>query len=127
MLNGSCHCDAVRVQASGITRDPAACHCSRCRRQPGQYRAAVIVPVDAFSVRDEVRWRKASSVAKRSVCPTRGSFLFRKDHAEDWPGLAPGALDGPTGVRLKRYVLTAGNDDYHDITDTVWQEEQEDE
>ncbi len=40
-------------------------------------------------------------------------------------GVALGALDGTTGLRLKRHIFTADKGDYYDIEDNVPQEEQE--
>lgn len=127
MLNGSCLCGAVTFTATGTARDPAACHCSQCRKQSGHYWAAVNVPMSGFAVSGEVRWYAASAAAKRGFCPTCGSFLFWKGQDEDEMGVALGALDGPTGLWLERHIFTADKGDYYDITDTVRQEEAEDE
>ena len=85
------------------------------------------MPDDALTIKGEVRWYKASPVAKRGFCPTCGSFWFWKGHAEDDTGVALSALDGPTGLKLERHIFTADKGDYYDITDQVRQEEQEDE
>lgn len=127
MLNGSCLCGGVTFSATGTARDPAACHCSQCRKQSGHYWAAVNVPMGGFDVQGDVRWYNASQAAKRGFCPTCGSFLFWKGHDEDEMGVALGALDGPTGLRLHRHIFTEDKGDYYDITDNVRQEEQEDE
>ncbi|MGB7242099.1 MAG: GFA family protein [Sulfitobacter sp.] len=127
MLKGSCLCGAVQFAASGTAKDPAACHCSQCRKQSGHYWAAVNVPMRGFKYTGEVRWFAASDAAKRGFCPTCGSFLFWKGHDEDEMGVALGALDGPTGLTLDRHIFTADKGDYYQITDNVRQEEQEDE
>ena len=127
MYQGSCLCGAVTLTATAQTKDPAACHCTQCRKQSGHYWAAMQVPDDALTITGEVRWYEASANAKRGFCATCGSFLFWKGHAEDDTGVALGALDGPTGLKLERHIFTADKGDYYDITDTVRQEEQEDE
>ncbi|MDB9801388.1 MAG: GFA family protein [Loktanella sp.] len=127
MYQGSCLCGAVTFTATAQAKDPAACHCTQCRKQSGHYWAAMQVPDDALTITGEVRWYEASPIAKRGFCPTCGSFLFWKGHAEDDTGVALGALDGPTGLKLERHIFTADKGDYYDITDTVRQEEQEDE
>jgi hypothetical protein len=125
MLNGSCLCGAVTFLAKGPARDPAACHCSQCRKQSGHYWAAVQVMDDDLTINGDVRWYSASAAAKRGFCPTCGSFLFWKGRDEPDTGVALGALDGPTGLHLERHIFTADKGDYYDITDRVPQEEQE--
>lgn len=70
-------------------------------------------------------WYAASATAKRGFCGTCGSFLFWKGDADPDTGIALGALDGPTGLRLTRHIFTADKGDYYDIKDIVPQEEQE--
>ena len=127
MKTGSCLCGDVRFELRGPLDGVIACHCTQCRKQSGHYWAAMQVPDDALTITGEVRWYEASPIAKRGFCPTCGSFLFWKGHAEDDTGVALGALDGPTGLKLERHIFTADKGDYYDITDTVRQEEQEDE
>lgn len=125
MYRGSCLCGSVRFTATAAAKDPAACHCTQCRKQSGHYWAAMQVPDEALAVVGEVRWYAASPLAKRGFCPTCGSFLFWKGLGEPDIGIALGALDGPTGLRLERHIFTADKGDYYDITDQVPQEEQE--
>ena len=125
MLNGSCLCGAITFTADGPARDPAACHCTQCRKQSGHYWAAVQVMDDTLSVTGTPRWYASSPTAKSGFCPTCGSFLFWKSEGDPDTGIALGALDGPTGLRLERHIFTADKGDYYDITDTVPQEEQE--
>ncbi|MDP5362879.1 MAG: GFA family protein [Paracoccaceae bacterium] len=125
MYKGSCLCGAVAFSADAAAKDPAACHCTQCRKQSGHYWAAMQVPDDALTVTGEVRWYEASPVAKRGFCPVCGSFLFWKGYDDPDTGIALGALDGPTGLRLERHIFTADKGDYYDIADAVPQEEQE--
>ena len=125
MLKGSCLCGAIKFTAEGTARDPAACHCTQCRKQSGHYWAAVQVMDDDLRITGTPRWYAASTLAKRGFCPTCGSFLFWKGKGDPDTGIALGALDGPTGLRLERHIFTADKGDYYDITDTVPQEEQE--
>lgn len=127
MLKGSCLCGAITFAAKGVARDPAACHCSQCRKQSGHYWAAVQVMDDDLTISGSPKWYAASPIAKRGFCPTCGSFLFWKGTADPDTGIALGALDGPTGLHLERHIFTADKGDYYDITDHVRQEEQEDE
>lgn len=125
MIKGTCLCGAVQFKADGTSRDPAACHCSQCRKQSGHYWASVNVPMSGFSVMGDVRWFDSSATAKRGFCPTCGSFLFWKAHDEDEVGVALGSLGSPTGLKLERHIFTADKGDYYDIAGHVPQEEQE--
>ena len=125
MLTGHCLCGAVAFTARGPARDPAACHCSQCRRQSGHYWASVQVMDDDLTVTGEVRWFASSPGARRGFCPVCGSFLFWKSDADPDTGVALGAMDPPTGLHLIRHIYTADKGDYYDIADAVPQEEQE--
>lgn len=115
MLKGSCLCGKITFTADGTARDPAACHCSQCRKQSGHYWASVNVPMSGFHMKGAARWYEASENAKRGFCPTCGSFLFWKAHDEDEISVALGALDGETGLRLERHIFTEDKGDYYDI------------
>ncbi len=127
MLKGSCLCGKVTFTATGALRDPAACHCSQCRKQSGHYWAAVSVASRDFHMKGPVRWYEASDTAKRGFCPNCGSFLFWKGNDEDEIGVALGALVAPTGLRLERHIFVEDKGEYYDIADNVPQEAQEDE
>ncbi|WP_299562303.1 GFA family protein [uncultured Sulfitobacter sp.] len=125
MLNGSCLCGAITFTVDGMSRDPAACHCTQCRKQSGHHWASVQVMDDALTITGTPTWYAASNTAKRGFCPTCGAFLFWKGLDDPDTGVALGAVDGPTGLRLKRHIFTAEKGDYYDITDNVPQEELE--
>jgi hypothetical protein len=65
----------------------------------------------------EVQWYEATPKAKRGFCPTCGSFLFWKANDEDSVSFSLGALEAPTGVRLKRHIFAEDKGDYYDISD----------
>ena len=125
MLQGSCLCGAIRFTAKGTARDPAACHCTQCRKQSGHYWASVQVMDGDLSISGTPKWYAASATAKRGFCPTCGSFLFWKSDNDPDTGIALGALDGQTGLKLERHIFTADKGDYYEITNTIPQEEQE--
>jgi hypothetical protein len=125
MLKGSCLCGAITFTATGPARDPAACHCSQCRKQSGHYWASVQVLDENLTITGSPRWYAASETARRGFCPTCGSFLFWKGQDDPDTGVALGALEAPTGLRLERHIFTADKGDYYEIADQVRQEEQE--
>lgn len=124
MLNGSCLCGAITFTATQPAREPAACHCTQCRKQTGHHWASVQVMDADLQVSGAPKWYAASDTAKRGFCPNCGSFLFWKGASDPDTGISLGALDGPTGLRLTRHIFTADKGDYYEITGTVPQEEQ---
>ena len=126
MIEGTCNCKGVTFTVKPL-EGTSACHCGQCRKQSGHHWASVQVMDDALTVTGEPRWYAASDTARRGFCPTCGSFLFWKGNGDSDTGVALGALDGPTGLRLERHIFTADKGDYYDITDSVRQEEEEDE
>ena len=112
MLTGSCLCGAVTYQVTGEAGRPAACHCTQCRKQSGHYWASGWCKDSDIAIAGEVRWFAASDTAKRGFCPTCGSFLFWKAHAEPWISFSMGSLDGQTGrevvTRLRALAESQG-------------------
>ncbi len=123
MLSGSCLCGAVTFTVQDGGESVAACHCTQCRKQTGHFWASGYDRDENFKISGEVRWFEASETAKRGFCPTCGSFLFWKDHSEDWMSFSLGAIDGPTGLKLKKHIFVADKGDYYDIADGVPQRE----
>ena len=119
MAEGSCLCGAITFSASAPSRDPAACHCSQCRKSSGHYWASVQIDDDLLAISGEVRWYASSENARRGFCPVCGSFLFWKSDSDTDTGVSLGALDGATGLTLKRHIFTADKGDYYQITDNV--------
>ncbi|MCB1333621.1 MAG: GFA family protein [Roseivivax sp.] len=123
MLTGSCLCGAVTYQVTGEAGRPAACHCTQCRKQSGHYWASGWCKDSDIAIAGEVRWFAASDTAKRGFCPTCGSFLFWKAHAEPWISFSMGSLDGQTGLPLREHIFTRHKGDYYEIADGVPQRE----
>lgn len=125
MLTGSCLCGDIRFVATGALRDPGACHCGQCRKQSGHYWASVGSAQADVTITGPVRWYAASAAADRGFCAGCGSFLFWRPADGGDIGLALGAVDGPTGLRIEKHIFTADKGDYYDIADGVPQEEHE--
>ena len=117
MAGGSCLCCAVRFAVTGDLGSPDACHCTACRKQTGHHLASCDVPKSALSITGAVTWYQSSEKVRRGFCGTCGSTLFWDPVFRDWIGIAMGAFDGPTGVRLARHIFTAEKGDYYDIAD----------
>ena len=119
MLTGKCLCGAVRYSTKAEPQGVSACHCGQCRRQSGHVWASAYVPKAELEITGEVRWFDSSETAQRGFCPTCGSFLFWRAHAEDTVSFSLGGLDAPTGLRLSKHIFSADKGDYYDIKDGV--------
>ncbi len=115
MLKGSCLCGAVTFTVTGEPFDPAACHCSQCRKMSGHVWAAAIVAEDGIEIAGDVRWYHASEKARRGFCPRCGSSLFWQEFGSGQMDFALGAVDGPTGMHLGRHIYVKDKGDYYDI------------
>src|SRR3954466_463737 len=111
LLEGSCHCKAVRFSVESSMPYPyQACHCSICRKTAGGGGYAINLGGDAATLK--VRWAKRLGVyravlrepgrrarrskAERRFCLTCGSALWLWDPR--WPALVhphASAIDTP--------------------------------
>jgi hypothetical protein len=116
---GSCLCGAVRFTVEGDLGHSDACHCTQCRKASGHYFASANVPRSALTVTGEehVRWYASSAKVRRGFCGHCGSPLFWDPLERDWTGIALGAFDSPTGIRLEKHIFVAEKGDYYDIGD----------
>ncbi|MBA4350550.1 MAG: hypothetical protein C0427_04800, partial [Rhodobacter sp.] len=109
----------------GPIRDALACHCSQCRKVSGHFWAASSVPVARWRVTEGrgLRWYRSSPVAQRGFCGECGATLFWLPEADavfDWGtpeehaiSFSPGALEGPTGIRIEAHIYPEDAGDYY--------------
>lgn len=124
MHTGSCLCGAISFEVAGELPPPDACHCRMCRRWSGHCFASTDVPKAALTVRGEeaLAWFPSSEKVRRGFCVRCGSSLFWDPPARDWIAVAMGALDVPTGTRLKKHIFAGDQGDYYDIADGLPQD-----
>lgn len=130
-LNGQCLCGAIVFSVESDDLDhPSACHCSQCRKWSGHYWATVNAPHAKMTVskgEDKLKWYRASDYARRGFCSDCGSSLFwNADGLEKHKNriaIALGALNAPTGVKLREHIFVADKGDYYDIADGLPQKE----
>lgn len=125
MPKGACLCGAVSFEVAGPLPPPDACHCSQCRKTSGHYFVSTDVPAEALRIdgAEHVTWYRSSEKVRRGFCSICGSSLFWDPVHRDWTGVAMGAFEAPTGVRLALHVFTADKGDYYDIADDAPQYE----
>ncbi|MFN3945609.1 MAG: GFA family protein [Allosphingosinicella sp.] len=87
MLEGGCHCGAVRYRIEGEVMHAALCHCGDCRRHAG---APVVgwtmMRREQLSFSGEVVTYASSEHGRRQFCPRCGTGLFFVNE-EALPGL----------------------------------------
>lgn len=120
---GRCACGAVRFRVVGEPTDVVGCHCETCRRWSGYYWAATHVPRTALIVEagDTLAWWASSRIAERGFCSRCGSSLFYRRHEADYLSIAPGALEGPTGLETTAHICTDEAGDYYTLDDVAAQ------
>ncbi|MCP5035986.1 MAG: GFA family protein [Rhodobacteraceae bacterium] len=127
MHKGQCECGAVAFEINGQISDPSVCHCSQCRRISGHAWAGAWIKQSelSFTRKDGLKWYPSSKWAERGFCQNCGSSLFYHLIGDDERmSLAPGSLDNPTGLKLKRHIYVADKGDYYDISDDLPQLEE---
>lgn len=111
ILEGGCHCGAVRYKVEGEPVHAALCHCRDCRRSAGAPTVAwAAYKADNFAVTaGEARVYNGSGRSMRHFCATCGSGLWFVN--EDFlPGLVDiqvATLDDPDRVPPGAHVQTA--------------------
>jgi hypothetical protein len=129
MHKGSCLCGAVSFEISGNLPAPTACHCAKCRKHTGHYKAGTDVPRAALTIygSENLKWYHSSEKVRRGFSSTCGSSLFFDplDQAKhNWIGVMMGAFDGPTNTKLERHIFVADKGDYYEIADGLPQNQQ---
>jgi hypothetical protein len=125
MHRGSCLCKAVGFEVTGLLAAPTACHCTQCRKHSGHFEAGTDVPRAAVTIHgsDSITWFRTENV-RRGFCSICGSSLFFDADGKDWIGIAMGAFDAPTGIKLKMHIFLADKGDYYEIADGLPQNQQ---
>jgi hypothetical protein len=118
-LQGGCLCGAVRFSASQKPNGIVACHCHECRQMTGHFMAAAFVIKSKLTIlkSEGLRWYRSSPFARRGFCNRCGSTLFWDGDKLDKIGIAAGALDDTTGLKLNAHVYVPEKGCYYEITD----------
>ncbi|MBI3550947.1 MAG: GFA family protein [Elusimicrobia bacterium] len=118
-LKGSCLCGAVTFEVAGALKATDACHCWHCRKQSGHFFVSTDLPRSAVTIKggENLTWYQSTEKVRRGFCSTCGSALFWDPVKLDWIGVAMGAFDSPTGIKLRIHIHVSGKGDYYDIAD----------
>lgn len=112
---GGCLCGQVTFAVTGPLRPVIACHCTQCRKTSGHFWAATSAAhADFHLLRQEgLRWFRSSPSAERGFCSGCGASLFWQPEGDDRISIAPGALNGPTGLAIAEHWFTEDAGDYY--------------
>ena len=109
LLEGSCHCGAVRYRVTGPLRKARACHCSRCRKAfSGASSAyAELSPSSSFewvAGEDLLTVHDTGEGWGMGFCSKCGSTLCGM-HKGKVHGLTLGCIDGDPGVEIEMHIF----------------------
>lgn len=108
MLEGGCHCGAIRYQVSGDAITHALCHCTDCRRTSGSPMVGwTMYPSDAVKItKGNPKIYISSQNARRHFCENCGTGLFYINEV-----ILPGIIDiqsatydNPDAVPAKAHI-----------------------
>lgn len=110
MIEGGCHCGAVRYRIVGEAMHHALCHCSDCRRCAGAPMVGwAMMKAQQLEVTGQVATYQSSDHARRQFCPTCGTGLFYVNE-ETLPGLIDvqsGTFDDPDALPARVQIQVA--------------------
>ena len=98
MLEGGCHCRAVRYRIDGEVLRHGLCHCTDCRGSAGAPVVSwIVLAEEQLEVTGDMITYASSEHGRRDFCPRCGTSLFYRNAAA-MPGLvdvASATLDAP--------------------------------
>lgn len=111
---GGCLCGAIRFQCDLLTEEIVACHCEQCRRQSGNYWAAIRAGGDTLEIdgRAALLWRRDRHT-ERGFCARCGSFILWRADGSPEVSVGVGALDDTTGLRLVAEIFLDEKSAHH--------------
>ena len=111
MLEGGCHCGAIRYRVEGDPVYHALCHCSDCRRATGAPAVSwALFRNENFEIlTGEPSIYASSENARRHYCAACGASLFYTNETifPDMTDIQSATLDDPGALPLQIHVQTA--------------------
>ena len=109
MLEGGCHCGAVRYSMPSEARH-ALCHCEDCRKCAGAPAVSwALAPTAEVRIDGETREYASSEHGRRHFCPACGTGLFYTNALifPDQIDVQTATLDEPSALPLQAQIQTA--------------------
>lgn len=111
MLEGGCHCGAIRYRVEGEPIHAALCHCKDCRRHSGAPMVGwTLFPDDRFAIlKGEAKVYASSEHGRRHFCADCGTGLFYTSDTV-FPGqtdVQAATLDDPGALPMQAQIQVA--------------------
>jgi hypothetical protein len=109
MLQGGCHCGALRYETSDTPSHRVNCHCTTCRGTTGApFVAWFTVPRAEFRLIQGAATRyRSSPQATRTFCPRCGTQLtFEEEDRPDDVDITTCSLDDPGKLPPQKHIFT---------------------
>lgn len=111
MLEGGCHCGAIRYRVEGEPVYHALCHCGDCRRATGAPVVSwALFRNECFAITNgEPKVYASSENARRHYCGDCGSSLFYTNEIvfPNMTDIQSATLDDPAALPVQIHVQTA--------------------
>jgi len=126
---GSCLCNQVQYEIDGKFEDVLNCHCSMCRKlHASAFRTRAKITSESWKTvkGDEfIKFYESSPGEYKGFCSNCGSSLFTKfDEYPDILGFPFGTLDTDPKVKPTRHIYVGSKAAWHDISDNLPQEQE---
>ncbi|MBJ9974570.1 GFA family protein [Pseudomonas sp. S75] len=128
VMEGGCHCGALRYRLEGDLGDVAHCHCSICRRVSGGLVVTwVTVPRTAFSwLAGQPQRYVAPASCTRWFCGRCGAHVaLQTTHSEASIDVTVATMDRPEQVRANRHIWTGSRLPWLHLDEQLPSEERE--
>ncbi len=117
LLQGRCHCGAVRLTVPATRFGIVACHCEDCQQLHGNFFAMIAADREAVRLEGEasVQRHDSSATVVRAFCRNCGSRLYKDAQGSPRLLLAAGLFGRHTGMRLRKHVWDTSKPDWYEL------------
>jgi hypothetical protein len=122
ILEGGCHCGALRYRVTQQPIDTGYCHCRICQLTTGAPALAWMhVPPGAFEmIKGTPKVYRSSSWGERWFCGECGTqLLYRDSEGPAAVDINVGSLDRPEAAEPVRHIFTASRIPWFDTADVL--------
>ncbi len=111
MIEGGCHCGAIRYQVTGVAITHALCHCTDCRRHAGAPMVSwTMYPASAAKlIKGSLKVYASSENGRRHFCGDCGTGIFYYNE-KMLPGIVDiqsATYDNPDAVQVRAHIQVA--------------------
>jgi hypothetical protein len=117
LIQGACHCGAVKVEVPADSFGVVACHCGDCQKLHGNYFAMLAVDRSALVWTGDasIRWYDSSTKARRAFCAQCGSRLAKDPHGSPKVLVSVGLFAKDLNRHLAKNVFAELKPNWYDL------------